>query len=147
MPRDNVTFNPSIFYLKYWTSPNPTARLSISSCATVQGVLLSEARIPQDNRRSMEELYRTMHSSIIEHLPVAFLPSADPDIYAVALAASEARIDLSRSKSTFVDEAEACKPYLNKRVSWACIDKYSICRSLAAMQFSYRYRLKVCLRT
>lgn len=141
-----MTFNPSIFYLKYWTSPRPTVniRLSVSSCATVQGVLLSEARIPQDNQRSMEELCRTMHSSIIEHLPVAFLPSVDPDIYAVALAASEAHIDLSRSRSTFVDEAEACKPYSNKRISWACVDKYSICRSLAAMQFSYRYRLKVC---
>lgn len=120
-PRDNVTFNPFIFYLTYWTTAQPANlssyfKLPLLSCAILQSALLQKESISHDNRVVIEEMTNAMHNSIIEPLSNAIKSSGgDSAIYAIRLAMWSVYTDLTKSKHASEDEAElleACKPCL-----------------------------------
>lgn len=118
--RDHVTFHPSILYLKYWMSPNKPIHpdyywgLSLLSCDIFQAAIVTEERVPPENRGTIKELCRAMHSSVIEQLPAsnAFRSGADSVIYAIDYAIHSIYTDLTKSMHTFRDETESCRPYL-----------------------------------
>lgn len=120
-----MTFQPSIFYLTYWISPKQSVsylsycNLSLLSCSIVQGALFTKERIPQENRRAMEEQCRIMQNSIIEYLPSAFNSNdgSSAIIYAVGRAMQSVYTALTMSRSMFGDEAEFCKCNLRKSLS------------------------------
>lgn len=92
-----------------WICKLPCCGFLLLSCAIVQGAFLSED-VPQEYRREIEELYRTMQNLIIKQLPHAFRSIDVPTINAVGRAMQSVYMDLTKSRSSFEDEAEACKP-------------------------------------
>lgn len=99
-------------YSMYW-------RLSLISCAVVQGTFWAEGCVPQETRDTMEELCCSMQILIIEHLTSAsrstgiIWQTADAVRYAIHFAYTY----LNKSRPTSEDVAECCKPYLLKCLS------------------------------
>lgn len=123
-PSDDVTFKPSLFYLKYWISPNKHVHddyyyeLSLRSYAILQGVILTGERIKPNHRSAISILCRIMHEAMVAQIP-DFLRASNPYVVsAVGHAIHSVYSDLMGSKDDSESQnAEACKQNSLKHLS------------------------------
>lgn len=101
--------SPNQVTKKRWIRELQSCEFPLLSCAIVQEALLLEV-VPREYRRAIEELCKTMQNLIIKQLPHAFRCIDVPTINAVGRAMQSVYMDLTKSRSSFEDEAEACKP-------------------------------------
>lgn len=111
-----MTFISSLFYLKAWISQLADSsylpRSAIQSCISLQNTLLSSVHIPAEHRWIIEELRKTMHKDIAQHLPRKYFAESravQDTIYQVYGV-------FSKSTKIFIggEDAENCKHQLLK---------------------------------
>lgn len=113
---ESATFNPSLFYLKYWMSQLADdsfhPHLAVRSCNILQNVLMGEEPIMAEHHGRIKELRDEMRMLIIRHIPNTNALFYQHGLSLVSEAIDSVYRELQTSRDDLqVEGAEACKCY------------------------------------
>lgn len=113
---ESATFNPSLFYLKYWMSQLADdsfhPHLAVRSCNILQNVLMGEEPIMAEHHGRIKELRNEMRMLIIRHIPNTNALFSQHGLSLVSEAIDSVYRELQTSRDDLqVEGAEACKCY------------------------------------